>query len=58
LTLNFGKFAFGPCKVDDWDAAWMTIKAAALVDEETRKDFDAQLSFSWSPNNRTPLSDS
>jgi hypothetical protein len=44
--------------VDDWDAAWMTIKAAALVDEETRKDFDAQLSFSWSPNNRTPLSDS
>jgi len=33
-------------KVDDLDALWMTLKSAAMVDEETRKDFDAQLSFS------------
>ncbi|MGY8794563.1 MAG: hypothetical protein ACKVJN_05450, partial [Woeseiales bacterium] len=46
LDTYIAKFVFGPCKVDDWDAVWMNIKAAALVDEETRKDFDAQLSFS------------
>jgi hypothetical protein len=46
LDTYIAKFVFGPCKVNDWDAVWMNIKAAALVDEETRKDFDAQLSFS------------
>lgn len=40
------KFTFGPCKIDDWDAVWLSVKAAALTDEETRKDFRAQLSFS------------
>jgi hypothetical protein len=39
-------FVFGPCKIDDWDAVWLTVKSAALTDEETRKDFRAQLSFS------------
>jgi hypothetical protein len=44
---NFiAKFNFGPCKIDDWDAVWLSVKAAALTDEETRKDFRAQLSFS------------
>jgi hypothetical protein len=40
------KFVFGPCKIDDWDAVWLSVKAAALTDEESRKDFRAQLSFS------------
>jgi len=46
LELYIAKFIFGPCKIDDWDAVWMTVKAAALTDDESRKDFDAQLSFS------------
>ena len=39
------KFVFGPSKVKDWDAVWLTVKAAALTDEETRKDLQAQLTF-------------
>ena len=46
LDSYIAKFVFGPCKIDDWDAVWMTLKAAALTDEESRKDFNAQLSFS------------
>lgn len=43
---NFiAKFVFGPAKVDDWDAVWLTVKAAALTDESSRKDYAAQLSF-------------
>ena len=39
------KFEFGPSPVKDWDAAWLTLKSAALTDDDSRKDFDAQLSF-------------
>jgi hypothetical protein len=46
LDSYIAKFVFGPCKVRDWDATWMSIKAAVLLDEDSRKDFDAQLSFS------------
>lgn len=46
LDVYIAKFVFGPCKIEDWDAVWMTVKAAALTDEESRKDFGAQLSFS------------
>jgi hypothetical protein len=46
LDSYIAKFVFGPCKIEDWDALWMTVKAAALTDEETRKDLSAQLSFS------------
>jgi len=46
LDNYIAKFVFGPCKINDWDAVWMTVKAEALTDEESRKDFDAQLSFS------------
>ena len=46
LESYIARFVFGPCKIKDWDAAWMTVKAAALTDEESRKDFNAQLSFS------------
>ncbi len=40
------KFVFGPSKVDDWDAVWMSLKAAALTDDATRRDFAAQVGFS------------
>ena len=46
LESYIAKFVFGPCKIKDWDAVWLTVKSAALTDEETRKDFRAQLSFS------------
>lgn len=40
------KFIFGPTKFEDWDAVWLNVKAAALTDDATRKDLQAQLSFS------------
>lgn len=46
LDAYIKKYGGGLCKVEDWNAAWMSVKAAALTDEESRKDFDAQLSFS------------
>lgn len=46
LNSYIAKFVFGPCKITDWDAVWLTVRSAALTDEETRKDFRAQLSFS------------
>lgn len=46
LESYISKFVFGPCKIDDWDALWMSVRAVALTDEESRKDFAAQLSFS------------
>jgi hypothetical protein len=46
LNSYISKFVFGPCKIKDWDAVWMTVKAEALTDDESRKDFNAQLSFS------------
>lgn len=46
LESYISKFVFGPCKVDDWHAVWMSVRGAILTDEDSRKDFDAQLSFS------------
>ncbi len=46
LDTYIAKFVFGPCKIEDWDAVWLTVTAAALTDDASRKDFDAQLSFS------------
>jgi hypothetical protein len=43
LDSFIAKFVFGPSKVKDWDAAWLTVKSAALTDEATRKDFQAQI---------------
>ena len=45
LESFIAKFAFGPSKVEDWDAVWMTVKSAALTDDATRKDHASQLSF-------------
>ncbi len=43
LESYIAKFVFGPSKVKDWDAAWLTVKSAALTDEDTRKDWQAQI---------------
>ena len=46
LESYVAKFVFGPSKIDDWHAVWLTVNSAALTDEDTRKDFQAQLGFS------------
>jgi hypothetical protein len=46
LDSYIGKFVFGPCRIKDWDAVWLTVRSAVLTDEGSRKDFRAQLSFS------------
>tara|TARA_R110002096_G_scaffold154_27_gene987 strand:- start:2560 stop:3267 length:708 start_codon:yes stop_codon:yes gene_type:complete len=46
LQSYVAKFVFGPSKVEDWHTAWMTVTAAALTDEGSRKDFQAQVGFS------------
>ncbi len=46
LESYVAKFVFGPSKIDDWHAVWLTVNAAAMTDEDTRKDFQAQLGFS------------
>jgi hypothetical protein len=46
LESFISKFIFGPSKIEDWDAVWLTLKAAILNDEAARKDFAAQISFS------------
>lgn len=46
LESYIAKFVFGPCKIKDWDAVWMSVKAAAMTDVDTRKDFAAQIGFS------------
>ncbi len=46
LDSYISKFVFGPCRIKDWDAVWFTVKSAALTDEDSARDFRAQLSFS------------
>jgi hypothetical protein len=46
LRRYIAQYEFGPSKIKDWNAVWHSIKAAALTDEASRKDFLAQLSFS------------
>ena len=43
LDSYIAKFVFGPSKVKDWDAAWLTVQSAALTDEASRKDLQAQI---------------
>ena len=45
LESYVAKFVFGPSRIDDWHAVWLTVKAAAMTDEATRKDLHAQLGF-------------
>ena len=43
LDSYIAKFVFGPSRVKDWDAAWLTVRSAALTDEASRKDLRAQI---------------
>ena len=43
LDSYIAKFIFGPSKVEDWDAVWFSLKSAALTDDATRKDLQAQI---------------
>jgi hypothetical protein len=43
LDSFIAKHVFGPSKVKDWDAAWLTVNSAALTDEASRKDLQAQI---------------
>lgn len=45
LQSYVAKFVFGPSKIDDWHAVWLTVKGAAMTDIDTRKDFQAQVGF-------------
>ena len=45
LESFIAKFVFGPSKVEDWDTAWLTVKAAMLTDAEARKDLQSQVLF-------------
>ncbi len=46
LDSYIAKFVFGPAKVKDWDAAWLTLRSSAMTDDAARRDFQAQLGFS------------
>ncbi len=43
LDSFIARFVVGPSKVEDWDAAWLTVKSAALTDEASRRDLQAQI---------------
>ena len=45
LESYVAKYVFGPSKIDDWHAVWLTVNSAAMTDEDSRKDFQAQLGF-------------
>jgi hypothetical protein len=45
LESYVAKYVFGPSKIDDWHAVWLTVNAAAMTDLDTRKDFQSQLGF-------------
>ena len=45
LAATLERVEFGPSAVEDWDALWLTLRAAAKTDADTRKDYAAQLSF-------------
>ena len=39
------KVRFDESAIDDWDTTWLRLKASALTDDDSRRDFNAQLSF-------------
>ena len=45
LAAALERLEFEPSHVEDWDALWLTLRAAAKTDADTRKDYAAQLSF-------------
>ena len=45
LESYIAKHVFGPSKIKDWHAVWLTLQSAVLKDAAARKDFAAQISF-------------
>ncbi len=45
LESYVAKHVFGPSKIKDWHAVWLTVNSAVLRDAAARKDFAAQISF-------------
>lgn len=45
LDSYIAKHVFGPSKIKDWHAVWLTLQSAVLQDAAARKDFAAQISF-------------
>ncbi|MBT8081550.1 MAG: NERD domain-containing protein [Gammaproteobacteria bacterium] len=45
LESYVARHVFGPSRIEDWDAVWLSVRSAILRDEAARKDFDAQISF-------------
>lgn len=45
LDAAIQRLEFGPSPVEDWDALWLTLRAAAKTDDDSRRDYAAQLSF-------------
>lgn len=45
LNRYIADFKFGPCAVRNLDVVWQAVKSSALTDEDSRKDFRAQLSL-------------
>ncbi len=45
LESYIAKHVFGPSKIEDWHAVWLTLQSAVLDDAAARKDFAAQISF-------------
>lgn len=45
LESFISKFIFGPSKIDDWHAVWLSLQAAILKDDADYKDFAAQIGF-------------
>ena len=40
------KYVFGPSRIEDWHAVWLTVTAAVIDGDDARKDFQAQIGFS------------
>lgn len=43
LDSYIARFVFGPSRVEDWDAAWLSVKSSVLTDEASEKDLAAQI---------------
>ncbi len=43
LDSYIAKFIFGPSRIKDWDAVWLSLQSAVLKDEASRKDLQAQI---------------
>jgi hypothetical protein len=45
LESYIAKHVFGPSKIKDWDAVWLTVLSTVLTDKDSLKDFQSQVSF-------------